>query len=441
VKTSTYHGYVHKAQRHILPALGSKRLRRLRPQHLEALYDAMLNPTDGGHAYAPKTVYEVHLVIRGTLAHAVRRGLLTRNIALVADAPKLRSIPKVEPQSWTAPELRTFLQAAAGHRLFPALWLSAMTGVRRSELLALRWRDLDFDHARLSVNRGLVSVAYELHDSRGKTKRSRRCIGLDPTTITVMRGWQALQAAEFAATGIEHPGCCSPSRTVRRSTPTRSARPSSASLDAPTSRSSACTTCGTRARPSPKWAELQRVHRCVGRANVAAEGTWSQRSRREMCAGRLLLACDLGIRDGCCMGCNDAASSRRPCERTECLMGQSELAGAARLVLVDGVELLRPGPAVFEAMLAGWRRQQESRLLASATVESRDKTVRRFHEFCGEFPWRWQPGGCGGLDGVAAIDGPVPVDDPGVSERVGDVHGLPVRCPLRVGGRVRGSLR
>jgi hypothetical protein len=62
--------------------------------------------TDGGHAYSPKTVYEVHLVIRGTLAHAVRRGLLTRNVALVAGAPKLRSIPKVEQQAWTATDCR-----------------------------------------------------------------------------------------------------------------------------------------------------------------------------------------------------------------------------------------------------------------------------------------------------------------------------------------------
>lgn len=74
-------------------------------------------------------------------------------------------------------------------------------------------------------------------------------------------------------------------------------------------------------------------------------------------------------------------------------MGQSELAGAARLVLVDGVELLHPGPAMFEAMLSGWRRQQESRLLAAATIESREATIRRFHGFCGEeFPWRWRPG-------------------------------------------------
>jgi integrase len=81
-----------------------------------------------------------------------------------------------------------------------------MTGVRRSELLGLRWTDLDAGRARLSVNRGLVAVGYERHESRGKTDHSRRCIDLDNTTLSVLEGWRALQAAEYAAVGIEDPG-------------------------------------------------------------------------------------------------------------------------------------------------------------------------------------------------------------------------------------------
>jgi integrase len=204
--TSTYRGYVHKTQRHIVPALGRKRLRRLRPQDLERLYDSMLHGTDRRGALAPKTVYEVHLIIRGALASAVRRGLVTRNVALAANAPRLRSIPKVEQRAWNAQELQAFLHAAAGHRLFPALWLSAMTGMRRSELLGLRWADLDVQRSRLSVNRGLVAVGYELHESRGKTANSRRCVDLDRTTLDVLNGWRALQSAEYAALGIDDPG-------------------------------------------------------------------------------------------------------------------------------------------------------------------------------------------------------------------------------------------
>ena len=108
--TSTYRGYERNVQRHILPALGRIELRRLRHQHIEALYDQLLTPTSGRPALAPKTVYEVHLVIRGCLADAVRRGLVTRNVALLARSPKLRAIPRSEGQSWTDAQLRQFLR-------------------------------------------------------------------------------------------------------------------------------------------------------------------------------------------------------------------------------------------------------------------------------------------------------------------------------------------
>ena len=73
------------------------------------------------------------------------------------------------------------------------------------------------------------------------------------------------------------------------------------------------------------------------------------------------------------------------------MTGPVGLAGSARLVLVEGAALLHPEPAVFEAILAGWRQQQQSRLLAAPTVDSRDKTLRRFQTFTGEYPWRWGP--------------------------------------------------
>jgi integrase len=231
--TSTYRGYLHKVQRHILPALGMIRLRGLRPHHLETLYDRMLHPGDGRRALSPKSVYEVHLNIRGALGDAVRRGLITRNVALVAHAPRLRSISKVEQQAWTADQLGAFLRATAGHRLFPALWLSAMTGMRRSELLGLRWTDIDLQRATISINRGPVAIGYELHESRGKTDNSRRNIDLDPTTVAVLRGWRALQTAEYDAIGIGHPGGCSPTPKDDRSTRMPFPKPSSGSPAAP----------------------------------------------------------------------------------------------------------------------------------------------------------------------------------------------------------------
>jgi integrase/recombinase XerC len=66
-------------------------------------------------------------------------------------------------------------------------------------------------------------------------------------------------------------------------------------------------------------------------------------------------------------------------------------AGSAALVLVDGVTLLRPEPALFEAMLEGWGRQQRSRRLSAPLVESRERLIRRFQAFTGAWPWGWTP--------------------------------------------------
>ena len=243
---TTYDGYRRNVERHVVPALGRVGLRRLRPHHLEALYDRLLHPADGSTPLAPKTVYEIHLVIRGALADAVRRGLITRNVALVAHAPRLRSIPKIEQQSWTAPELKQFLRTAAGHRHFPALWVSAFTGMRRNELLGLKWDDYDDQAATISINRGPVSVDYELHETRGKTANARRRIDLDSLPSTSSRRGDGGNRPSSGPQASQAAGGCSPTPTASPSIPTRSRRASNASPDAPHYGSSARTTFATR---------------------------------------------------------------------------------------------------------------------------------------------------------------------------------------------------
>ena len=200
---TTYRGYERNVQLHILPALGKVAIRRLRYQQIEALYERLLHPVTG-RALAPKTVYEIHLIISGALADAVRRGLVTRNVAVVARAPKQRSLQRNVGVSLTEDELRLLMRTAAGHRLFPLYWLAAMTGMRRNELLGLKWPDIDFAKKRLHLNRGLVAVGYEVHETPGKSKTSRRPISVDDTTLAVMAGWRAFQNAEFAAVGISN---------------------------------------------------------------------------------------------------------------------------------------------------------------------------------------------------------------------------------------------
>lgn len=198
LRSSTWAGYCSNIALHVVPAIGRVPLRHLRPEHFERLYADLL--AHGNHARAggldSKTVLEIHMVLRRALDDAVRRGMLLSNPAAVARAPKRRPLASAAFRAWNAQQLRAFLDVCADHRLHAALWVSANTGMRRGELLGLRWGDVELEAARLSVNRSLISVGYELHETRGKTRTARRSIDLDEQTIAVLRDWRAHRAEE-----------------------------------------------------------------------------------------------------------------------------------------------------------------------------------------------------------------------------------------------------
>ena len=191
-------GYRSIIELHVIPRVGRLPLRRLRAHHLESLYADLLasGRRDGKGGLDPKTVLEVHVIVHKALRDACKRGLVVRNVASDAEAPK-RHRPSNELRAWTAQQLHVFLQVARGDRLFPAFWLGASTGMRRGELLGLRWGDVDLAGGHLSVNRSLISVAYELHETRGKTRNSRRWIDLDDVTVSVLALWRQALSVEL----------------------------------------------------------------------------------------------------------------------------------------------------------------------------------------------------------------------------------------------------
>jgi hypothetical protein len=140
-------------------------------------------------------VLNAHQVLRTALGDAERQGLVTRNVARMIDPPCYGTAP--EQSCWNQEELRAFLRAAAAHRLAPALWLSAMTGMRRGEVLGLRWSDIDLAARRLSLQRSVTCTGYKVHTTPTKTRTSRRTIDLDATTVGVLVDWRAAQAREL----------------------------------------------------------------------------------------------------------------------------------------------------------------------------------------------------------------------------------------------------
>jgi integrase len=151
VRATTAYRYSWIVDRYINPTIGDVPLRRLRADHLDGLYDH-LAATAGrsGTGLAPKTVHQVHMIVRSSLDLAVRRQLLDHNVAHATYACRRRPTGG-RPRAWTAPELAGFLKTAGPQRLYPALHLTAYTGMRRGEVVELKWSDLDRTTNRLSI--------------------------------------------------------------------------------------------------------------------------------------------------------------------------------------------------------------------------------------------------------------------------------------------------
>jgi integrase len=163
-------------------------------------------------------VHEVRVAIRKALRDAVRRNLIVRKRRARRPRASAAAGGPQPLRAWNAQQLLAFLKTAATVRVFPAYWVAATTGVRRSDLPGLRWHDIDLDASTMSINRALVSVAYELHETVGKTRNSRRSIDLDPRTVDVVRSWRDRLIAERGVS--PKTTTSSPLSTDRRSSPT-----------------------------------------------------------------------------------------------------------------------------------------------------------------------------------------------------------------------------
>jgi integrase len=119
--------------------------------------------------------------------------------------------PKVsrpEMSVWTGEQLRAFLASLASDRLSAAFLLAATSGMRRGEILGLRWSDVDLDAGRLAVRQQLVTTGYRLSFTEPKTNKGKRALDLDPATVGALRAHRSRQLEERLAwgEGYQDPG-------------------------------------------------------------------------------------------------------------------------------------------------------------------------------------------------------------------------------------------
>ena len=167
IRDSSYQAYRTAITKHMLPVIGSLRLDRIEPEHIEAVYRRM---TDAGAK--PATVHQVHRTLRTALGEAERRGHLGRNPAQLVRPPRIQP-ELVEP--FTLDEIQRLLAAAMEHRN-RARWAIALAlGLRRGEALALRWQDVDLEAKSLRVRATRLRPVYEHGCDRDCGKSAGYC--------------------------------------------------------------------------------------------------------------------------------------------------------------------------------------------------------------------------------------------------------------------------
>jgi Site-specific recombinase XerD len=172
---------------HVLPEFGGHRLDEVTPRMLTLFYARLREPTARReHGLTPKTIRNIHIVVHKFFADALEAEILSVNPADRAKVPRRSGTPERELHFWQPAELALFLRTTRDDDLGILWHVAAMTGMRRGELLGLRWSDVDLEGARLSVRRNLISVAYRVIETTPKSNRAR-VIDLDGETVKRLR--------------------------------------------------------------------------------------------------------------------------------------------------------------------------------------------------------------------------------------------------------------
>lgn len=193
VAVSTLVRYESAVRTHILPELGDFELSELTPQQVQALHTKQSKK-----GLAPATVRYSNMVLRSALKNALTWGLVTRNVAALVTLPRIEQKPRIV---LTAAQVQTFVESIRGHRLEAFFIVDMLHGLRRGEMLGLRWEDVDLDAGLVRVEQTIHRAGGKLHISKPKTAMSKGIVYLAPVAVEALRAHRTRQMFERALAG------------------------------------------------------------------------------------------------------------------------------------------------------------------------------------------------------------------------------------------------
>ena len=200
VSGKTFERYQQIVFKDLAPALGSHRLGKLQPMHIQGYYTQALasGRKDGKGGLAAKTVIQYHRILRQALQHAVKWRLLAVNPCDLVEPPRAQ---RKEIRALDNAETASLLRLAQGKRLYYPILLGLSTGMRRGEVCALRWKNVD-------LNKGLLRVVESLEQTKGgltfktpKSAKGRRSIALSRVVVEALSRHKREQTEHRLALG------------------------------------------------------------------------------------------------------------------------------------------------------------------------------------------------------------------------------------------------
>ena len=180
IRIRSYERYEELVRLHLIPILGHHQLQKLMAQHIQAFYTKKLN-----EGLSPTTVNGIHAVLHKALDDAVRLGVVARNVCDAVSPPR-RAHYEIQPLSME--QSQQLLATAKGHPLEALFALALTTGMRRGEILALKWQDVTFSQNMLQVRRIFTRRPGSRYiEAEPKTEKSRRSIALAPLVVELLK--------------------------------------------------------------------------------------------------------------------------------------------------------------------------------------------------------------------------------------------------------------
>lgn len=184
----------------IIPILGAVPLTKLRPEQISEMYRKALDSGrhDGKGGLSPRTVHQIHTMLKQALTQACAWRAIPYNPAVLVKPPK---VPRKEMKTIDTETMAKMIDAARGTPVFIPVLLCALCGMRRGEVIALRWRSVDLDNGQLAVVASGGRGKGEVIEKEPKGGRGR-LIALPVVVVTELRRYRTQQAEQLLRIGV-----------------------------------------------------------------------------------------------------------------------------------------------------------------------------------------------------------------------------------------------